>query len=60
MEPTEHSCALCGKPIETGEAWLTEDVEGGGRLAHSGCVYAEAMDPDERATWVPWESGPTE
>ena len=29
-------------------------------VAHSGCVYREEMDPDQRAWWVPSEYGPNE
>ena len=45
IEPSG-TCALCGKPIEVGEAWLVADEEEPPAVAHSGCVYAVAMNPD--------------
>jgi hypothetical protein len=54
------TCALCGGSIDVGEAWMTSDQEGANGVAHSGCVYAEKMDPDERAWWVPSDYGPNE
>jgi hypothetical protein len=44
------SCALCGDPIQAGEAWMTD--ESGGRVAHSGCVYRDE-EPDARESWSP-------
>jgi hypothetical protein len=58
MEQPADTCDLCGKPIDVGEAWMEADVEGAHKVAHSGCVYSEEMDPDERAWWVPSEWGP--
>lgn len=52
IEPSG-TCALCGKPIEVGEAWLVADEEEPPAVAHSGCVYAVAMNPDERRRWTP-------
>jgi hypothetical protein len=60
MEQLERTCALCGKPIDIGEAWMRSDEEQAEAVAHSGCVYREDMDPDERAWWVPSEYGPNE
>ena len=56
MDDSERSCALCQAPIATGEAWMRSEREGAERVAHSGCVYATA-DVDERAWWVPSETG---
>jgi hypothetical protein len=60
MEEMEGSCAFCGKPIDVGDAWMQSDQEGAEAVAHSGCVYSEAMDPEERAWWVPSDWGPNE
>ena len=60
METSERECALCGNPIDVGEAWMRSDEEGAERVAHSGCVYSEAMSSEERAWWVPSEYGPNE
>ena len=57
--PTQ-TCALCDGPIDVGEAWMRSDQEGAERVAHSGCVYSEAMEPEERAWWVPSDYGPNE
>jgi hypothetical protein len=56
----ERTCAFCGKPIDVGDAWMQSDQEGAEAVAHSGCVYGEAMDPEERAWWVPSDWGPNE
>jgi len=60
MERTERTCAFCGKPIDIGEAWMRSDEEGAEGVAHSGCVYSEAMALDDRAWWVPSDYGPNE
>ena len=60
MEETERSCAYCGRPIDVGEAWMRSDEEAAERVAHSGCVYAQELDPEERAWWVPSDYGPNE
>jgi hypothetical protein len=39
---------------------MRSDKEGAERVAHSGCVYSEAMEPEERAWWVPSDYGPNE
>jgi hypothetical protein len=51
MEATERACALCGDPIDVGEAWMEADEEGARMLAHSGCVYREE-DPERRERWM--------
>lgn len=33
-----HSCALCGDPIQAGQAWMAGDD---GRVVHAGCLYRE-------------------
>ena len=43
------TCAICGDPIEPDQAWMTSDD---GRVAHSGCVYADA-DVAGRDRWMP-------
>ena len=60
VDTSERECALCGKRIDVGEAWMRSDEEDAERVAHSGCVYSEAMDSEERAWWVPSEYGPNE
>jgi hypothetical protein len=57
MEHSERDCALCGKPIQVGEAWMRSEEEGSGKVAHSSCMYSEAMTPEERAWWVPADYG---
>ena len=57
MEESERLCALCGGPIEIGEAWLASARQGTDAVAHSGCVYGESMDPHERSGWMPPEVG---
>jgi hypothetical protein len=42
------TCALCDDPIEPGHAWLAADD---GRVAHSGCVYADD-DVPARDHWM--------
>jgi hypothetical protein len=49
------TCALCGKPIEAGEAWMQSDEGGARRVAHAGCVYRDEHAPAERARWLPNE-----
>ena len=50
MEQQE-TCALCGDPIDVGEAWLEADDEGTRAVAHSGCVYRDE-EPDARQRWM--------
>jgi hypothetical protein len=52
------TCALCGKPIDTGEAWMEADDAGARLLAHSGCVYREEPTAAARDRWVPGEGTP--
>ena len=46
------TCALCGGPIDVGEAWMEADAEGARIVAHSGCVYRDE-EPDARQRWMP-------
>jgi hypothetical protein len=48
----DRTCALCGDPIDVGEAWMVADEEGARRVAHSGCVYRDE-EPDDRERWSP-------
>lgn len=48
-------CALCGDPIEDGEAWMTDDSD---RRAHSGCVYRDEERDARAANWAPGEYRP--
>ena len=45
------TCAMCGDPIEADQARMTSDD---GRVAHSGCVYADS-DVAGRDHWMPAE-----
>jgi hypothetical protein len=49
------TCALCGNPIEAGEAWMEAADEDSRRVAHAGCVYRDEQAPAGRARWVPGE-----
>jgi hypothetical protein len=49
MEQPQGTCALCDGPIDSGEAWMTDDA---GRVAHSGCVYRDE-EPEGRERWSP-------
>jgi hypothetical protein len=49
MEQPQRTCALCDDPIDSGEAWMTDDA---GRVAHSGCVYRDE-EPEGRERWSP-------
>ncbi len=60
METADRTCAICDAPIDVGEAWMRSDQDGAERVAHSGCVYSEEMEPEARAWWVPSEYGPNE
>lgn len=46
------TCALCGDPIDVGDAWMEADEEGARKVAHSGCVYRDE-EPDARERWSP-------
>lgn len=47
------TCALCGRPIEVGEAWMEAD-DGDARLvAHAGCVYRDEPSAEAHAPWRP-------
>jgi hypothetical protein len=48
------TCAICGDPIESDHAWLAADD---GRVAHSGCVYADE-DKAGRDHWMPPDTVP--
>ena len=49
MEQPQRTCALCDDPIDSGEAWMTDES---GRVAHSGCVYRDE-EPEGRERWSP-------
>jgi hypothetical protein len=53
MELLERRCAFCRREIGIGEAWMLSEHDGSERVAHSGCVNSEQMDPDERASRMP-------
>ena len=46
-------CALCGDAIESGQAWMANEVTGG--VAHAGCVYRDEREPERRERWQPSE-----
>ena len=56
MDQADRNCAFCGHQIGIGEAWMLSERDGSERVAHSGCIYSEPMDPDERAWWMPPEA----
>jgi hypothetical protein len=49
VEQPQRTGALCDGPIDSGEAWMTDDA---GRVAHSGCVYRDE-EPEGRERWSP-------
>jgi len=46
------TCALCGKPIGHGEAWLQRD-DAATDVAHAGCVYRDEPSTEVQARWRP-------
>lgn len=53
-EPT--TCAICGNPIDVGQAWMEADRDGARVRAHAECLYRddngagrEAWEPQEHA-----------
>jgi hypothetical protein len=48
------TCALCGDPIDVGQAWMRADAEGAELRAHSGCVYRDETEAAS-ARWEPTE-----
>jgi hypothetical protein len=48
----DRTCALCGNPIQLGEAWMVADEEDAHQVAHAGCVYRDGQ-PDDRERWSP-------
>jgi hypothetical protein len=44
------TCAICGNPIEPGQAWMEADRDGKRQRIHAGCLYGE-----ERAALGEWE-----
>jgi hypothetical protein len=47
------SCAICGKPIEAGQAWMEAEEAGRRLVAHAGCVYRDAPSPQSVREWTP-------
>lgn len=47
------TCALCGNPIDAGEAWMEADDAGARMLAHAGCVYRDEPSAEAQARWRP-------
>ena len=52
MAEDQRTCELCGDPIDADQAWMKD---GGGATAHSGCVYSDTSEPDQRDRWMPSE-----
>jgi hypothetical protein len=50
------TCALCGNPIEAGEAWMVSDDDGARRVAHAGCAYRDEPSAQSHAAWRPGEA----
>jgi hypothetical protein len=44
-------CALCAAPIQDGEAWMANAMNGS--VAHAGCVYRDERAPELRERWQP-------
>jgi hypothetical protein len=55
VEQSERSCELCGEPIDAAQAWMQA---GDGAVAHSGCVYSDVTNVEQRDRWMPGESEP--
>jgi len=45
------TCALCGDPIEPGQAWMTRERDG--NAAHAGCVYRDEPASGHEDRWSP-------
>jgi hypothetical protein len=50
------TCALCGNPIEAGEAWMEAASGEPRRVAHAGCVYRDEPTAEAPARWRPGEA----
>jgi hypothetical protein len=46
-------CALCGDAMESGQAWMSNEMTGD--AAHAGCVYRDEREPERRERWQPSE-----
>jgi hypothetical protein len=46
-------CALCGDAIDSDQAWMANEMDGG--VAHAGCVYRDEHEPERRERWQPSE-----
>jgi hypothetical protein len=53
MTTDERRCALCGDPIDADQAWMQADE---GAVAHSGCVYSDVTNAEQRDRWMPGET----
>ena len=53
-ESQSQACALCGDPIDVGQAWMRADAEGAELRAHSGCVYRDETEATS-SRWQPTE-----
>lgn len=53
MQGSSGTCALCGDPIDADQAWMRADD---GAVAHSGCVYSDVMNVEQRDRWMPSET----
>lgn len=53
MEQSARTCAKCGDPIDPDQAWMKADD---GTVAHSGCVYSDVTNVEQRDRWMPAES----
>ena len=44
---------MYNEPIDADQAWMTADD---GTFAHSGCVYSEVTNVEQRDRWMPAET----
>jgi hypothetical protein len=50
-------CAICGNPIEVGQAWMEADGNDGRQRAHVECVYRDAPSGRDLRQWAPGGPG---
>lgn len=53
MDQSAMTCAMCGDPIDADHAWMKADD---GAVAHSGCVYSDVTNVEQRERWIPAEA----
>jgi hypothetical protein len=53
MQQPARTCPLCGDPIDPDQAWMEADD---GAVAHSGCVYSDVANVEQRDRWMPGDT----